>query len=148
MTTSDKGINLIKGFESLQLRPYLDSASIPTIGYGHTKGVKITDAPITEAVAIEYLKADLGDAESAVNRLVKVPLNSNEFDALVSFTFNLGGGALQGSTLLRYLNSGKYNEAAGEFKRWDKARVNGKMVSLSGLKRRRLAEETLFRQPI
>ena len=103
MTTSKAGINLIKFFEGLRTTAYLDSVGVPTIGYGHTKGVKL-GMMITETKAEELLKKDLEYFEKKVEQLVKAHLAQNEFDALVSFTFNLGEGNLAKSTLLKKLN--------------------------------------------
>lgn len=140
MKTDKKGIELIKEFEGCKLKAYQDSVGVWTIGYGHTKGVNKGDS-ITQKQADQYLIEDLADAENAVNRLVKVEINQDMFDALVSFTFNLGVGNLQSSTLLRLLNQGKYSESAEQFVRWVFA--GGK--KLDGLVRRRNAEQKLFR---
>ena len=142
MTTSDAGIGLIKQFEGVRLTAYRDSVGVPTIGYGSTRGVKMGDV-ITQAEADTRLRQDLQSAEFAVNRLVKPALTQNQFDALVSFVFNLGGTALASSTLLKYLNNGKYAEAAQEFPKWTHA---GGAV-LAGLIARRAAERALFLQP-
>lgn len=140
MKTDKKGIELIKEFEGCKLKAYQDSVGVWTIGYGHTKGVKKGDV-ITQEQADEFLIDDLEDAENAVNRLVKVALNQDQYDALVSFTFNLGAGNFQSSTLLKLLNQGKYSEASEQFTRWVFA--GGK--KLNGLVRRREAEQKLFR---
>lgn len=139
MRTSDTGVDLIKEFEGFRAMAYLDAANVPTIGYGHTKGVKLGQA-IAEAEAEAFLRDDLADAEGAVLRLVKVPLSQNEFDALVSFTFNVGQGNLGKSTLLRKLNAGDRAGAAAEFGKW----VNAAGRQLAGLVRRREAERKLF----
>lgn len=136
---SAQGLELIKGFEGLRLSAYQDSGGVWTIGYGHTRGVKPGDR-ITEAQAEAYLREDTGWAQQAVRDLVRVPLSQGQFDALTSFTFNLGRGALEQSTLLRKLNAGDYAGAQAEFARWvhDDGRV------LQGLVRRRAAEAELF----
>ena len=139
MNIGAAGIELIKSFEGLRLAAYLDSVDVPTIGYGHTKGVKMGDT-CTEAEAEAFLVADLADAEGCVNRLVSVPLTQNEYDALVSFTYNLGCGTLKKSTLLRLLNESNYDAAALEIRKFNRA--GG--VPLAGLTRRRAAEEALF----
>lgn len=136
---NQRGLVLVKQFEGLSLKAYRDPKGIWTIGYGHTRNVKPGDV-ITKQRAEVLLKQDLGTAEAAVRRLVKVNLNSNQFSALVSFTFNLGGGAFGRSTLLKKLNQGDYLGAANEFPRWNKA---GTKV-LPGLTRRRAAERALF----
>lgn len=139
MKTSARGIALIEQFEGLRLQSYQDGAGVQTIGYGHTDKVKEGDT-CTSAQADEWLESDVAQAERAVNALVKVPLNQNQFDALVSFTYNLGWAALEGSTLLRLLNAGATQIAAAEFSKWD--HVAG--VVSAGLLRRRQAEQALF----
>lgn len=139
MKTSNNGINLIKRYEGCCLKSYKCPAGKWTIGYGHTKNVK-KDMVITKQQAIEYLKADLETFEKAVDKYVQVPINQNQFDALVSFSFNCGTGALKNSTLLKKLNSKDYEGAASEFTRWNKS--NGKV--LTGLTARRSAEKELF----
>lgn len=140
MKTSDAGIMLIKSFEGLKLVAYKCPAGIWTNGYGHT-GPDVTPGQvITQAQADALLARDLERFEAGVSRLVSVQLTQNQFDALVCFSFNLGLGALQGSTLLRLLNAGDYAGAAAQFPRWNKA--GGK--ELPGLTRRRSAEQALF----
>ena len=141
MNISQKGINLIKEFEGCRLEPYLCAANVLTIGYGHTKDV-VENMSITEDTAESMLKDDLKQFEGDVLRLVNVPLSQNQFDALVSWTFKLGAGNLQSSTLLKVLNQRKYDEVPEQIKRWNKA--NGKV--LEGLTRRREAEALLFEE--
>ncbi|WP_165464241.1 lysozyme [Enterobacter cloacae] len=144
MQTSDKGIALIKQFEGCKLTAYQDSVGVWTIGYGWTQPVdgKPIRAGMTikQETAERLLKTGLVSYESDVSRLVKVGLNQGQFDALVSFTYNLGARSLSTSTLLRKLNAGDYAGAAEEFLRWNKA--GGKV--LNGLTRRRGAERALF----
>ena len=144
MQTSDKGIALIKQFEGCKLTAYQDSVGVWTIGYGWTQPVdgKTIRAGMTikQETAERLLKTGLVSYESDVSRLVKVGLTQGQFDALVSFTYNLGTRSLSTSTLLRKLNAGDYAGAANEFPRWNKA--GGKV--LSGLSRRREAERALF----
>ena len=144
MQTSDKGIALIKQFEGCRLTAYQDSVGVWTIGYGWTQPVdgKPIRAGMTikQATAERLLKTGLVSYESDVSRLVKVGLTQGQFDALVSFTYNLGARSLSTSTLLRKLNAGDYAGAADEFLRWNKA--GGKV--LNGLTRRREAERALF----
>ena len=137
--TSDKGVKLIKEFEGLRTSSYDDGGGVQTIGYGHT-GEGVDQGNISEAEAEELLRADLETAENAIESLVEVPLKQSEFDALVSFVFNVGQGALAKSTLLKKLNAGDKAGAAREFAKWKYAK--GK--ELSGLKRRRAAEKQLF----
>ena len=142
--TSNSGVDLIKSFEGLRLRAYLCPARIWTIGYGHTKSVTRGDE-INQAKASSLLREDLKWAEDAISKYVSVPLSSNQHAALVSFTFNLGAGALKKSTLRKRLNAGRYLDASKELLKWDKARNSkGKLVKLSGLTRRRIAEKKLF----
>ena len=144
MKTSQKGINLIKQFEGCQLTAYKCPAGVWTIGYGTTgkvdgkeicKGMKIS-----KQKAEQLLKKDLEQFEKSVNNFVKVSINQNQFDALVSFAYNVGAGALKGSTLLKKLNQKDYKGAANEFLKWNKG--GGKV--LAGLTRRREAERKLF----
>lgn len=139
MVISDKGIALIKEFESCELKAYRCPAGILTIGFGHTRGVKEGDH-ITQAQAERYLRGDLVGVEHDVQRLVKVPLTQGQYDALVSFTFNCGTRAFSTSSLLGKLNAKDYDGAAEELQRWNKA--GGKVQG--GLTRRRLLEKRLF----
>lgn len=144
MQTSEKGIALIKEFEGCKLTAYQDSVGVWTIGYGWTQPVdgKPIRAGMTikQETAERLLKTGLVSYESDVSRLVKVGMTQGQFDALVSFTYNLGARSLSTSTLLRKLNAGDYAGAADEFLRWNKA--GGKV--LNGLTRRREAERALF----
>ena len=141
---SQFGLELIKKFEGLSLRTYVDAVGVLTIGYGHT-GSDVTEGhKITEEEAERLLLKDVASFESAVNTFTNVRLNQNEYDALVSFSYNVGLGNLKKSTLLKLLNKGEYNKTAVEFKRWCKARVNGNYVKLPGLVKRRYAEMLLF----
>lgn len=141
MKTSEQGIELIKGYEGFRENAYKCPAGVLTIGYGHIKDV-FPGMHTTEQSAVELLKSDLITAESAVKRLVKVPLKQNQFDALVSFTFNLGEGNLKSSTLLKVINStpNDFEQIAYQFSRWNKA--GGKI--LEGLVKRRKEEATLY----
>ncbi|MBV8190865.1 MAG: lysozyme [Alphaproteobacteria bacterium] len=143
MTTSDAGIALIQEFEGCVLHAYPDPAtgSVPwTIGYGHTHGVQPGDTCDRDQ-AVAWLREDLQWAEAAVNQYVTVPLAQPQFDALVSFTFNLGSGALAQSTLLRLLNDGTDPaQVSPQFLRWNRG-PNGPMP---GLTRRRAAEKAMF----
>lgn len=148
MQTSDRGRALIRQHEGLRLEAYQDPVGVWTIGYGHTsaagppsvyKGMRITAAG-----ADEILRTDLRKFEGYVTSAVKVPLNQNQFDALVSFTFNLGPGNLRSSTLLKRLNAGDYGAAADQFSVWNRA--GGKVMP--GLVKRRAAERALFLEPV
>ena len=146
MQISKNGLDLIKQFEGFYSTPYLCPAGIPTIGYGnifYEDGTKVTlqDNPITEQRASELLEFIANkNFGRFVNITVKVPLNQNQFDALVSFAYNLGNGNLQQSTLLKKLNDSDYIGASLEFEKWNKS--GGKV--LKGLIKRRLAEKELF----
>ena len=139
MKIGTAGLDLIKEYEGLKLVAYLDSVGVPTLGYGHIKGVKIGDR-CTAAQAEEWLRADVQDAEACVNLGVTSTVNQNEFDALVSFVFNLGCGNFRKSTLLKKLNDSDYDGASLEFARWNRA--GG--LEIAGLTRRRQAEAELF----
>ena len=141
MKISDKGISLIKDYEGFSPVIYICPAGKPTIGYGHVVRANETiHAPINEEEAERLLLEDLNDYEASVLRLVSAELTQSQFDALVSFTYNLGAGNISRSTLLKKLNADDYQGAADEFERWDKC--NGK--PLAGLSRRRRAEKALF----
>jgi lysozyme len=118
-TISDAGKKFIEREEGLRLQAYKDTKGIWTIGYGSTSGVQ-PGMIITQQQAEEMLEQDLLTAENAVNKYVKVAMNDNEFTALVSFTFNLGSGNFQKSTLLRCLNMGNRADAGEEFLKWDR----------------------------
>lgn len=143
MELSARGLRLIQAHEGLRLQAYRDSAGIPTIGYGSTRGVRMGDE-ITETQALELLEADVERHADGVREAVDVPLTQHQFDALVSFAFNVGVGAFKTSTLLRKLNAGKYEQAADELLRWHYA--GGKR--LAGLEKRREAERKLFLEPV
>ena len=139
MKTSPKGIALIKEFEGLRLKAYQCPGGVWTIGYGHTAGVK-PGIVITKAQAEEYLKADLIAFERYLNGL-GLALNQNQFDALVSFIYNVGTGNFSNSTLLRKVRANPQdNSIMDEFLRW----VYSKGRVLPGLQRRRLAEMKLY----
>lgn len=141
MTTSQRGIDLIKKYEGLRLKAYKCPAGIWTCGWGHIKNVT-EGMVISQQQAEEFLKDDLKYFEVKVMELVKISLSQNQFDALVSFCYNLGEGRLKKSTLLKKLNSGDIAGAAEQFMVWNKA--NGKV--LSGLTTRRNEERSLFTQ--
>ena len=133
---------LVRQFEGCKLQAYLDSAGVPNIGVGHTRGVKMGDR-CSQQQADLWLTQDLDDAGAAVASLVKVPLTQDQFDALTDFVFNLGAKRLAESTLLILLNRRDYHGAAAQFSRWVYA--DGKV--LDGLVRRRAAEAKLFMPP-
>lgn len=145
MKISKDGLNLIKEFEGMKLTAYKCPAGIWTIGIGHTSAAGPPEVKpgmtITAQDALAILNNDLNQYEDAVNRLVKVPLTQNQFDALVSFVYNVGVGAFQKSTLLKKLNAGQYSAVPNELMKWTKG--GGK--ELPGLVRRRRAECALWR---
>jgi lysozyme len=143
---SQRGLELIKSFEGLKLKPYLCPASIPTIGFGNTyypdgTKVKLTDPAITQEKAEELLKFLLVTYEKAVDSFCRDDISQGNFDALTSFAYNLGNGNLQKSTLIKKVNANpKDVTIADEFLKWNKA--NGSV--LKGLTRRRQAEANLY----
>ena len=145
MELSNNGLDFIKNYEGLRLKAYkvLESEKFYTIGYGHYGADVRFGMEITKAQADELFKQDVSRFEKAVNRLVKVDINQNQFDALVSFAYNVGEGALQKSDLLRKLNAGDFKGASAEFPRWNKS--GGKV--LVGLTKRREKERALFDTP-
>lgn len=138
-------IDLVKHFEGLSLDAYLCPAGVPTIGYGHTAGVK-PGQRITAETAEKLLAGDLAATAAVVDRLVKVPVSDGQRGALASFVFNLGQTNFQSSTLLKLLNMGDYEGSAGQFVRWVFATVDGRKTRLPGLVKRREAEALLFRR--
>ena len=136
-----KGLDIVKEAEGLRLSAYLCPAGIPTIGYGHTKGVKLGDT-CTREQAEEWLENDFFMAKQDVKAVVKVPLKENQLDALASFVFNLGVRKLIQSTLLKKLNAGDYSGASAEFDKW----VFAGKVKLNGLIKRRAKERKLFEE--
>ena len=139
MKISQEGLALIKKFEGCELEAYKCAAGVWTIGYGSTKGVKEGDT-MTQEDADNLLLHEMEEYEGYVNDLVKVDLKQNQFDALVSWVFNLGPANLKASTLLKVLNAKDYEGVPAQIKRWNKA--GGKV--LQGLIRRREAESLLF----
>jgi len=140
MKLTPAGKKLIQEFEGLSLVAYKCPAGKLTIGYGHTGADVTKDLVITATKAGEILEADIARFAFKIRPLIKYPINDNQFSALLSFAYNLGAGALAGSTLLKKLNSGDVKGAATEFGRW----VFCGKDKLPGLVRRRAAEKALF----
>jgi lysozyme len=136
-------VDFIKREEALRLKAYQDQGGVWTIGWGHTGGVTMGQE-ITEEQATSFLKADLAEAAHVLAAGSPLKLFQHEYDALVSFIFNIGAGQFVSSTLRRALKMGRYDLAADEFKRWNK--VKGKISN--GLKKRRWREEKLFREAL
>tara|TARA_Y100001951_G_C11261875_1_gene253002 strand:- start:782 stop:1237 length:456 start_codon:yes stop_codon:yes gene_type:complete len=143
MEISQEGLSLIKKFEGCKLQSYKCAAGVWTIGYGSTNGIE-EGMKISQERADMLLLEDVEIFEEAVNELVKVPLEQNQYDALVTWTFNLGPTNLKNSTLLKVLNNKEYENVPEQIKRWNKATVNGERQVLEGLVRRREAEALLF----
>lgn len=140
MKVSDRGLQLVKRFEGLRLQSYRDPAGIWTIGYGTTGADVKPGMTITMTEAEARLRADVDRFERAVETMAGTTLSQGEFDALVSFCYNVGVGAFSNSTLLRELRAGNRLRAAQEFVKW----IHAGGTPLLGLLRRRLAEATLF----
>ena len=139
--TSEAGISLIRAFEGFSPVTYACPAGLPTIGYGHVvQAGERFETPLSPEEGEALLRKDLPRYESAVCRLIGVPLGDLCFDALVSFTFNLGEGALAESTLRRLVNVGRVTEVGPQFDRW----VFAGACKLPGLVRRRAAERALW----
>lgn len=139
MKVSDELVQLVGEFEGFRDKAYKCPADVWTIGYGFTKGVKPGDT-ITKAEADVRLKRELNEFSAGICKYITVFLTQNQFDALVSFAYNIGLGAFKDSTLLRKLNARDYAGAAEQFPRWNKA--GGKV--LNGLVNRRARERELF----
>jgi len=154
MEMSEHGLELLKLWEGFELNVYKDSAGLPTIGVGHliTKSeqasgdITISGVPVpyadglTDDQVLDLLSQDVRPCEQTVNNGVKVALNQDQVDALVSFTFNVGGGNFNSSTLLKVLNQGQYDQVPDQLRRWNKA--GGKVVQ--GLVNRRENEIKLW----
>jgi len=143
MQINKRGLQLIEKFESLRLTPYKDEKGLWTEGYGHTKGITADSPAIDQSTAENWLKEDVREAEFLVGKYIHVPLNGNQFSALVSLVFNCGYAPLLGQ-LGQKLNRKDYDGAAQEFDRWDH---EGECES-NGLLRRREAEKQLFLTPL
>ena len=139
MKPSQDCVDLVKSFEGFRDKAYLCPAHVWTIGYGTTENVQSGDV-VTETEAEELLRNDLLDASKAVDELVDVELSQSQYDALVSFIYNVGREAFRNSTMLKLINAGNFPGAALQFQRWNKG---GGQV-LPGLTRRRAAERALF----
>jgi len=131
--------------EGGELKQYPDTAGIPTIGYGHKllPGESYPNG-VTEEQAQALLSEDIKTSEQAVRSAVKVPITQEQYDALISFAYNVGNGSFQNSTLVKKLNEGDYEGAANEFLRWNKVTLKGEKVPDPGLDHRRQRERNLF----
>lgn len=146
MQISENGLSLIKKFEGFSAKPYLCPAGKLTIGFGHVikKGEEFPDSGINVINAEKLLKTDVGIAEKAIAKWVNIPISQHQFDALVSFVYNIGTRAFRGSTMLRLLRENKPEQAAGEFSKWIYA--GGKVQN--GLLKRRAEERAMFTFPL
>jgi len=140
MNLSRDGLDFIKSFEGFSPVPYKCPSGYLTIGYGHLIKSEESFSHLTEEEALNLLEQDIQKASYAVQRLIEISLNQNQFDALCSFTFNLGAGALQRSTLRQKINRSEFIDAGDEFLRW--VRAKGRI--LPGLMVRRTQERLLF----
>ena len=157
MTISDAGVEFVKGWEGFVPTLYNDPAGHCTVGYGtlvHTGNCDGRDSEqpylnsVSKEEATRLLASELAEKQAAVRSAVKVALNQNQYDALVSFAYNVGAGAFQKSTLLKLLNQGKYDAVPRELKKWTKARKDGQLIDLPGLVNRRAGEAALFQKPV
>ena len=139
MNISEEGKKFLKSFEGCRLKAYLDGGGVPTIGWGHTHGVKLGDT-LTQAEADALFDVEIEVFQEAVSALIKAPVMQCELDAVVSLAYNIGVSAFKNSTLLKKLNIMDYYGASLEFGRWNQD--NGKVIA--GLARRREAERKLF----
>jgi lysozyme len=150
MAPSPNYTELVRQQEGCILHPYLDQAKVPTIGIGtirYPNGNHVTmqDPPITQEQADEFLASDTKDVVSAVNSFVKSTINQNQFDALIDFAYNLGTGALRGSTLLRLINANPADpNIRAAFLMWTKLHVDGQLKVSEDLVKRRKAEADLY----
>ncbi|MEZ5895485.1 MAG: lysozyme [Parvularculaceae bacterium] len=146
MRTGETGLNLIKGYEGLRMSAHYTPGEEWTVGYGHTATAR-HGMSVTEGDAERLLRSDVQPLEKLLSDTVRAPLNQNEHDAIVSLVFSIGEDNWRRSTVLRKLNEGDKLAAARAFEMWTKARVNGELVTLDGLVRRRAAEKSLFLMP-
>lgn len=151
---NDRGLALLKGREKCVLRAYRDQGArggVWTIGWGHTGPEVVEGLYWSQEEADEALKADLANAERAVNSYVLRTLNENQFSALVVFVFNIGSGAFFESSVLTYLNHDMFDQACAAMALYDKQRLggpSGPLVFSQGLANRRAEEQALFRLPV
>lgn len=138
------GTGLIKQSEGVRYRTYLDDAGIPTICYGHTGPEVRLGQTATKEECDTLFKKDLLRHSAAVSKCLNAPLTSYQYDAVVSFAFNVGPTAFCRSTMARKINAGDLEGAAAEFPKWNKVRINGKLVVSAGLSARRDRERALF----
>jgi len=143
--TSDHGLAFIEKEEGYVPFVYKDVGGLPTIGFGHLilPGEKFKQ-PLLPPDARKLLEKDAGKINASMNRCIKVKLRPNHCDSLGSLAFNIGPGAVCGSTLLKLANQSRHAEVPPQFLRWNKARINGKLTAVTGLTKRRQAEADLY----
>lgn len=150
LKTSQNGLEFITKWEGCILKPYKDVAGLRTIGVGHLikPGENYPDGvAISKEHALELLSGDVGHCEKSIQKNIGVPLNQNQFDALVSFGFNCGTGVYSNSGVASSLRIADYSSVPSKLEPWSKARVNGTMQTVQGLLNRRKAEGLLFTTP-
>ena len=140
---------VIKQFEGFRAKPYKDSAGIPTIGYGTIrypdgKAVKMTDPAVTEKKAETYLRFEMSQKSAVLAPCLQRKATLHQAAAMLSLTYNIGSGAFKGSTVLRKFNLGDIPGSADAFLMWDKATVDGQLVVIPGLHKRRVQEREIF----
>ena len=140
---------IVKQFEGFRASPYLDSVGVPTIGYGTIQypggeAVQMSDPAITEPQGIQFLNYQLGLKADAISPRFQRPVTLHQGAAMLSLTYNIGTGAFSTSTVLRDVNAGNLAGAADAFLLWDKGTVDGQLVVIPGLLKRRQAERTVF----
>lgn len=145
MKISENGIKFIANWEGKRNSQYPDAVGLPTIGIGHLiKKGEVFPKVMTDQQVYDLFRKDIVGYENAVNKSVKVAINQNQFDALVSLAFNIGIGGFQSSSVLRNLNAKNFTEASNSFLKWNKGTVNGKLIEILGLTNRRKTERDLF----
>lgn len=151
LRTSKAGLELIAKWEGCVLKPYRDVAGLRTIGIGHLikPGENFPDGvEISKERALELLAKDVEICEAAIKKNIRVPLNQNQFDALVSFGFNCGAGVYANSGVATAVNAGQFERVPEKLEEWSKARINGVMTTVQGLLNRRKHEGQVFKTPV
>lgn len=144
MRISSAGISHIKSYEQCKLTAYMPTKDdVPTIGWGHTKGVKL-GTTITQQQADAFLLEDLAWVEACVNKYVTVPMSQSQYDGLCGFVYNLGETNFRNSTMLKHINRGDWKAAAKSMLQWDKQRTAKGLVVLRGLTLRRAKESAML----
>lgn len=148
MLCNQAGIDLIKEFEGCKLNSYQDQAGIWTIGYGTTGPFVTPNMTIEQATADAWLINHIDTVAAALTRMIKTPINENQFAALVSLAYNIGVGAFSNSSALGVLNEGYIDQVPAKMMLWDKITVGGQHIVDAGLVRRRQAEVNLYNTPV